>query len=108
MREILTLSYRSGAKIAQLALGDRVTNIGFRFVALFVFCVLAFSSRLCFRSPTVFSGAPFGLSGTVVTLFQNMAEVVFDQEFLGATLLNGRCVAIPHILWPVSVSGAQL
>lgn len=36
---------------------------------------------------------PFGLTGTVVSLFnaQKLAEVVFDSEFLSATTLNGKC-----------------
>lgn len=45
---------------------------------------------------------PLGLSGTVVTLYQNLAEVVFDEEFLGATTLNRRLSQAIGMVVPVA------
>lgn len=33
---------------------------------------------------------PFGMRGTVITLHQDMAEVLFDEEFLSGTNLQNR------------------
>lgn len=95
----------------QWQLGHRVVNVRASGPVPFGARVRYLTRKLYFIFLTVFSIAPRCLQGTVISLFDNRAEVVFDRAFLAGNDFDGRlnnfCGAVVPLWSLVNLSAGE-